>query len=236
MLPREAHWFARQIAELPAADIFPMLDVGSQREDVRRAVQPWVDRDLFDPFKRRGHVVRHLDLEAGPGVDLVGDLADPVFRAGLSALGFRSVVCCNLLEHVPDRTEIARALAALVPAGGYLFVSVPNRYPYHPDPIDTLFRPGPAELAALFPGTRVRRQAVLRCGTLAGYVLARLAHSPAAFIREVAGGGRRPRTHAPPEPRPSRLRFLPWLVRPFKVTCLVLQKEPSTADRAAAGG
>ena len=30
-----------------------------------------------------------------------------------------------------------------MPAGGYLVVSVPHSYPFHADPIDTLFRPSP---------------------------------------------------------------------------------------------
>ena len=34
----------------------------------------------------------------------------------------------------------------LLPIGGLIFVTVPLSYPYHRDPIDTMFRPSLAEL------------------------------------------------------------------------------------------
>jgi hypothetical protein len=41
-------------------------------------------------------------------------------------------------------------------------VSVPRSYPYHRDPIDTLFRPTPDEVMALFPAgaERVRAEVI----------------------------------------------------------------------------
>jgi hypothetical protein len=38
----------------------------------------------------------------------------------------------------------------IVGPGGLIFVTVPYSYPHHRDPIDTMFRPNPEELAALF--------------------------------------------------------------------------------------
>jgi len=37
-----------------------------------------------------------------------------------------------------------------LPADGYLVVSVPHSYPFHADPIDTLFRPAPDEVVTMF--------------------------------------------------------------------------------------
>ena len=122
--------------------------------------------------------IQHLDIQAQPGVDLVGDLTDLGYLKHLTTLRFRSAFCMNLLEHVTNREQIAAALVEVLPPGGLLFVSVPHRFPYHPDPIDTLYRPDAAELARLFPGTAVVHQENVRCGTLFGYMWDRCRYRP----------------------------------------------------------
>ena len=232
MLPQEAKWFAQRFAELGDADISPMLNIGSQTEEFRTRDQPWIDRVLFAPLRARGHIVKHLDIQPAPGVDIVGDLADPAFRAELARMRFRSAMCCNLLEHVVNREEVARLVTAIVPPGGYIFVSVPYRFPYPPDPIDTLFRPTAEELAALFPGTRVHCQAIVNCGNLLTYLLMRVVYSPGRLLRAVIRRGRRagakrstaPATHPAPAGAAANGRTAAGLFRRFQTTCLVLQK------------
>jgi hypothetical protein len=56
-----------------------------------------------------------------------------------------------VLEHVVDRAKFARRCFQLLMPGGLLLATVPRSYPRHGDPIDTLFRPTPAEIAQLFP-------------------------------------------------------------------------------------
>ena len=80
-------------------------------------------------------------------------------------------MCCNVLEHVPEPERIAAAIEAAVPPGGFAFVTVPRRFPYHPGPIDTMFRPSPAELRALFPRLDEVDAAEIRCESLAAYFL-----------------------------------------------------------------
>src|SRR5204863_7553703 len=116
------------------------------------------------------------------GVDLVGDLTEPSFLGRLAAMRLRSVFCSNLLEHVPNREEIGRAAVEAVEPGGYLFVSCPNVFPYHPDPIDTMSRPDVDELAALFPDTELVRGDRLGCGTLANYMIAKFSAAPFALF------------------------------------------------------
>jgi hypothetical protein len=62
----------------------------------------------------------------------------------------------------PDR--LVRHCLDLVAAGGLLFVTVPFSYPYHRDPIDTMYRPNPAELAELLCGARVLDSTILGTG------------------------------------------------------------------------
>lgn len=240
MLRSEARWFGQRLRALPAEAIYPQLNLGSQTLHFRTQEQPWIDAFLFAPARRRGGVVIHADLQAAPGVDLVGDLTDPQFLAHLQSLRFRSVICSNLLEHVVGPRRIAEAATAAVVPGGYLFVSVPYRFPYHPDPIDTLFRPSPAEVAALFPGTSVVEQRIVR-GWLIGYAAERLWRLfPPCRRREVLGAMPPANSHllsrlrSPAQWLPAAMTWLPWLWRPFEISCVVLRKgcacsaEPAT--------
>jgi SAM-dependent methyltransferase len=207
----------------PAA--FPLLNVGSHTAEFRTRTQPWIERYLFGPWRAAGHAVTHLDLQAAPGVDLVGDLSEPAFAERVRALQFRTVLSNNLLEHVPDPAAVCRLLRAAVAPGGYVVLTVPHRFPYHADPIDTLYRPSPTELAAEFPDATIVAQAKLWCGNLTTYTLARLWSDPRALVDTLR---RRARGEAP-TPIASKAapggpwRWLPWLVRPFVQTCLILR-------------
>lgn len=222
MLIEEAKWLARQIAELEPDRVYPLLDVGSSTQRFRTEEQPWIDQEIFAPARRAGHPVSHLDAKPADGVDIVADLGDPLALEGLARRGYRSVFCSNLLEHVEDRDAIARALVGLVPKGGYLFVSCPYKYPRHPDPIDTMFRPTPQELAAIFDGTRLDRQAVIRDGNY----LDELRRTPAASLKLLL------RLllpfYKPAAWRRAALqlgRSLPWIFRRFEASCVVLVRE-----------
>jgi hypothetical protein len=186
----EARWLAKQIRELPVTDLSPMLNVGSSTRHFREVKQPWIERELFGPLTAAGCRVIHLDMKMADGVDLCGDLMDPRFSGRLASLGARSVFCSNVLEHVSDPGRLARRLTELVPERGYLVVSVPHEFPYHPDPIDTLFRPDLQTLRSLFPGTRLVAGEIVDCGTIWdtmgrswAQLAARLAWVPLFFVR-----------------------------------------------------
>lgn len=52
--------------------------------------------------------------------------------------------------------KIAAAnIAAIIPEGGFLIVSVPRVFPYHPNPIDNGFRPSTGDLKRLFPDFKI---------------------------------------------------------------------------------
>src|SRR5260221_388514 len=102
MLIPEAKWFAARMKGLSDAALFPMLNLGSQTGTFRRNEQPWLERHVLQPLQRRGKVV-HSDMQAGEGIDLSGDLSNPAFRERLRGMGFQSIICSNLLEHVANR-------------------------------------------------------------------------------------------------------------------------------------
>lgn len=164
MLRQEAKWLGKAIYSLPPRDVFPMLNVGSSTRHFSEVGQPWLYKYLFKSAEESRHSIIHTDLKTDTGVDLAGDLNDPVFIAKLSGLSIRSVLCANLLEHLTEPARICGIMASLLPAGGHIFVSVPYVYPYHQDPIDTHFRPDVQELADLFPKCELIRGEVVDCG------------------------------------------------------------------------
>jgi hypothetical protein len=154
MLPQEARWLRHVMDDIGPSHLYPMLNVGSSTEYFRTVDQPFIDAYIFRPAREQGQSIVHLDTKNDVGVDIVGDLTDEAFRTRLAETNFNSVLCSNLLEHVSEdtRKDICSAMAQVLPKGGYLFVTCPRKFPYHPDPIDTRFRPTVQDLAALFPG------------------------------------------------------------------------------------
>ena len=132
-----------------------MLNLGSSTRAFREVDKPHMKRELFGPLEAAGVVVVHSDLKQADGVDVAGDILDPRVQRDLAARGFKCVLLANLLEHVRDRAAVAAACEAIAGPGGLILATVPSSYPFHADPIDTGYRPSPAELAALFTRSEI---------------------------------------------------------------------------------
>jgi hypothetical protein len=221
MLAAEAKWIGETLRSLPVDAISPCLNLGSSTAAFRTEVQGYIHEHIIAPNEARGVRFIHADLKNAPGVDVAGDIFDPECQAELAALCPASILCCNMLEHVRDRTELARICRRIVQPGGQLIISAPYSFPYHADPIDTYFRPEPAELAELFPGcTPVGSKIVTDTtywGELAQQPLGRrllivgkvLLHLPFPFYRWEIWKGKAHR--------------LLWLTRPYRVSIVVLR-------------
>jgi hypothetical protein len=221
MLKTEAQWIGRALCQLDIERVTPLLNIGSATAAFREQVQPWIDQAIFAPLRKRDVVVHHLDIQQGEGIDLRGDLTDDSFVATLGSHAYRALLCCNLLEHVHDPAAICAKLELLVPVGGYLIVTVPNRFPYHPDPIDTMFRPDLAALVRFFPHCRLINGEILECGTGWDYV----ERDPLVMLAKVKYRLSGMREHGGIKGSSS---FLPWLFRRFRQTCALLERQPST--------
>ena len=194
------------------------MNVGSSDAFFREHVQPWISDEILLPLQKRGARIANLDFRTGEGIDLHGDLTDEAFMSGLREHGFRSLLCCNLLEHVTDREGICKGLEQLVPKGGCLVITVPHAFPYHPDPIDTLFRPGVAEIVSLFPNCNLIKGEIVSCGTGWDYVGGSLSSLVQKVRQRVEGmrdnGGIR-----------GSSSFLPWLFKNFLQTCVIMERQ-----------
>jgi len=164
MFAAEARWLRDRLDAFPTERLSPLLNLGSGDAQFREKRQPWIAAELFRPLAVRGVAVVHVDLRAAPGVDVRADLTDPDDLSRLRALRPKALLCCNLLEHVREPALLARHAFDLLGAGGLVFATVPFSYPHHADPIDTMYRPSPAEIARLFVGAHMREGCILDVG------------------------------------------------------------------------
>ena len=217
MINKEALWFKYNISEIDNLSAFPLLNIGSGNENLQKYILPCIDKHIFKPFRDKALTVYHLDLKSGKGVDIVGDIFDPNIIKKISSLNIKSVMCTNFLEHVIDREAVCKNILSVIPSGGYIFISCPYIFPYHPDPIDTMFRPNITELAALFPETKILKSEIINCGNLFSYFEDKIYILPLFPIRMLI----------PVYKFKSwrwQLKLLPFINKDFKVTCLILQK------------
>lgn len=215
MFAQEASWLGDRLSGLNVTDVSPLLNVGSSDRRFRERVQPYIEGVVFGPQRARGVRVVHCDRKRQDGVDLVADVFDAEGVKRMAAVGARTVVCSNVHEHVRDPGDLSRRLIALVPAGGHLLVTAPHSYPYHADPIDTMYRPDVDELAALFPGADVVARARVTAGTYRDSLRA----APARVFGdgvEMALALLRGRSFAD-----LRVR---WWDRAYAVSCVLLRK------------
>lgn len=155
MFRREATWLAQHLDARSVDELSPVLNIGSSTRRFRQIDQPWIQEELIAPLEARGIRVIHLDFRDGDGIDIRADMLNDSDFERIKALGAKSILCCNILEHVLEPKKLADRCRDLVGPGGLMFVTVPYSYPFHRDPIDTLYRPTPAELAQLFEGARL---------------------------------------------------------------------------------
>lgn len=196
------------------------LNIGSSTKQFRERDQPHITERFIRPLESDGIRFIHCDMKVDEGVHEVGDLLDAGFRESLKQQGAELLVCSNLLEHLSDPAAFAAACGELIKPGGHGLFTVPLSYPYHPDPIDTMLRLTPGELAAMLPGWQLLKGQEIT----AGNYLRDLRKGDKPFIRLAKHIGRvmlplyRPRMW-----KPNAHRLL-WLFRPYRMSMVLLRK------------
>jgi hypothetical protein len=226
--PEEADLLTRWVRELnlPAGSV--CLNIGSSTRAFREEMQPHVAERFIRPLERDGIRFVHCDMKQADGVDEVGDILDPAFRTRLKRYDASLLVCSNLLEHLTEPRRFASACGELVRDGGFGLFSVPLSYPYHPDPIDTMLRVTPTELAAMLPEWAAVRSTELEAGSY-WQDLRDTGSGWSRLLRQVA-------RVAMPFYRPGQWRAnasrLSWLFRRYSVSIVLLQKPASARGPA----
>ncbi|GLU54920.1 hypothetical protein Dfri01_43810 [Dyadobacter frigoris] len=151
MLPNESQWISSTIKGNFTNKKMSILNVGSSTLEFRTEIQPYVNEVIFKPLINSGFSVTHLDMKQDVGVDIVGDLTNNEFRNSLKSKKYEIILCANLLEHLENPKNLCTLLYELLDNNGFILVTVPYIYPYHEDPLDTMFRPKPYEIKELFP-------------------------------------------------------------------------------------
>jgi SAM-dependent methyltransferase len=147
MLREEAVWIKGVIDKFVIKQALEVLDVGSSTLKFRTIIQPYIDEYVFATLRAKNANIFYLDKKKDEGVDYAFDISN--MNADLIDKKFDLVFCCSLLEHVNDRNKVCSLLYEFLKDKGLLVVTVPEVYRFHPDPIDTMFRPRMKELISL---------------------------------------------------------------------------------------
>jgi hypothetical protein len=223
MLIEEAKWLGKQLCNL-GDEYFPMVNIGSSTSVFRTQMQPHIDEFIFKPLREQGKKVFHADIKKADGVDLTGDLNDSDFISEVKKLQIKSVFCSSLLEHVLSPQTVCGNIEDMLDAGGIIAVSVPCRYPYHKDPIDTKFRPSIDKLCSLFPNcTLIDGKVVTSADTHAKTLWKKICSGKLLDVFNTVKRWILP-LRGMDEWRKARGDV--WhLFKPYQITCIVLQKK-----------
>jgi len=133
-----------------------IINLGSGNVEQLKKTKPWVSKNVFDLFKKQKAKILHVDAENFPGVDIVQDLSQPNSLSFCDKLkGSKLFILANVLEHIPKKAhaEFLKKIYSKMKSKDGLIITVPYDYPYHADPIDTMYRPTPNALYQLLPLT-----------------------------------------------------------------------------------
>lgn len=165
MLLQESYWFKNVIEKL-VKDRSVVLNLGSQTRYFRTKQQPFIQKNIFDILDEKRCKTIHVDMQKATGVDEVGDITDQAFISKLQKLYNPDIIICsNILEHLEDRRLFCKSISSLMKSGSLLLVTGPYEFPYHEDPIDTMFRPTLKELQKEFLNFEYLEGEIVDCGT-----------------------------------------------------------------------
>lgn len=159
MFKEESLWIKENLGNLAPSLIKDILDVGSSSKQFRTEIQPYIYKNIFEPLENKGLSIYYMDKKDEEGIDYVVDVEN--IKAKQIGKNFDLVMCCSLLEHVKSPNKVCSLLTNLTKKGGFLLVTVPNKYRHHNDPIDTMFRPSTKELISMFPGMEILKKKVV---------------------------------------------------------------------------
>ena len=82
--------------------------------------------------RRISNDVINVDFEKFEGVDVVADITKLPFKDNSVSM----IVCDTVLEHVNDPIKAVSEMYRVLEPSGFVYISVPFLYPFHPSPSD----------------------------------------------------------------------------------------------------
>lgn len=161
MLYEEAKWIGKEFSKR-AKNGQKVLNIGSSTKYSRTISQPHMEKYIFGPLRKKKLTITHTDIIEDEGVDIVGDLTKSFFIEKLKKQKYDFILCSNLLEHLEKKELIVRAIEEILPLGGNAIITVPYSYPYHLDPIDTMYRPNIKDLETQFRNLNFHNGAIVQ--------------------------------------------------------------------------
>ncbi|MEA5625683.1 class I SAM-dependent methyltransferase [Nostoc sp. UHCC 0251] len=132
--PIDRYYLSKFVEEIKDQVVGNVLEIGSVPKD----------REFYNFSDRPGY--RVLNLEASPGVDIVGDAHD---QSLIEPESYDSIIIFNVLEHCYAPWQVAQNIHSWLKVGGKCFCLVPNAQRLHDRPAD-YWRPLPDGLSLLF--------------------------------------------------------------------------------------
>jgi len=218
MMISESIWIGDKILKLiENSTDFRLLNIGSSTRQFREKEEPWIQENIFTPIYGICSV-DHLDMKAQDGVDIIGDLNDIIFLEQLKLKYYDAILCSNLLEHVLNPEDICRGMEDCVNEGGFLIVTVPCLYPYHNDPIDTMFRPDVEELVNYFKKSSLVEGEILTMDN--NHMKALLCNRKLLFLTIIRWFSPFYKFNA----WKKKISDIPNTFKDYKVTCILMKK------------
>lgn len=151
MWKEEAVWIGEQIKSLNfCGKRIKCLNIGCSTKHYRESAKPYIHQYVMQPILHLG-TITHLDAKQDVGVDVCGDLADPVFREKIAEEKYDLILCNNVLTHVQDPDHVYETISRCLSGDGVVILSAPTQYPYCADPFDSKYRPSRADIEKKLP-------------------------------------------------------------------------------------
>lgn len=191
MLRAESRTVGKFLASAAARTGNPVImNIGSSTARYREFAQPYIDKNVFSHFEDSATII-HVDAKREPGVDVVADITSRNAVAELRTWNANIFVLSNLLEHVSSPGLVAENLGKLAQPGDFLVLSGPKFFPFHPDPIDNMFRPQRSEVENLFAEFSILDWTTVAHLTMAGSTVPSIGGLAPRLVRILAHSGRR---------------------------------------------
>jgi len=142
------------------------INIGSSTADFVDISQPYIRCNVLNPLSEN-FLIKNIDIKEQDGVDLVADFTKLNGQELIKKLEGNLYLISNLLEHIPDYMIGIESIKSMLNTGDLLILSGPKSFPYHPDPIDNMFRPSIKELRQYFENDfEIKDLQIVKSGTV----------------------------------------------------------------------